>query len=141
MGTEVRILIEGDPVAKGRPRFAMVNGKPITFTPSKTRNFEAVVSLIARQQAPETPLEGPLAVDIFFAFTVPKSRAKKKTQAQRYKDTKPDIDNLIKAVLDGLNTAGIWRDDAQIAILRAAKTWSESPRTVVTIRPVYEVTS
>jgi Holliday junction resolvase RusA-like endonuclease len=74
-------------------------------------------------------------VDIFFAFTVPKSRAKKKTQAQQYKDTRPDIDNLIKAVLDGLNMAGIWRDDAQIAILRASKTWSDSPRTVVTIRP------
>ena len=134
MGTEIRILIEGDPVAKGRPRFAMVNGKPITFTPSKTRNFEAVVSLIARQQAPETPLEGPLAVDIFFAFTVPKSRAKKKAQGT-YKDTRPDLDNLIKAVLDGLNTAGIWRDDAQIATLSASKVWSDNPRTVVTVRP------
>jgi Holliday junction resolvase RusA-like endonuclease len=114
----------------------MVNGKPITFTPPRTRNFEAMVSMIARTQAPPQPFEGAVSVEMKFFFTLPKSRIKKRTPppAVQAKDTKPDIDNLIKAILDGLNGAGFWRDDAQIASLSAVKMWTtERARIEITV--------
>ena len=46
---------------------------------------------------------------------------------------KPDIDNMVKSILDGLDSNGI-PDDKTVYDLRAIKTYSENPRTEVTIR-------
>ena len=35
----------------------------------------------------------------------------------------PDVDNYMKALLDALNQAGVWYDDAQVVDLRARKWW------------------
>jgi Holliday junction resolvase RusA-like endonuclease len=132
----IHLVIDGEPIAKGRPRFSMINGKPITFTPPKTRTFEAMVAMTARTQAPPQPLEGAVSVEMRFFFTLPKSRIKKRIPLPtvQAKDTKPDIDNLIKAILDGLNGAGFWRDDAQIAKLTAFKAWTtDKARIEITI--------
>jgi Holliday junction resolvase RusA-like endonuclease len=39
--------------------------------------------------------------------------------------TIPDLDNLIKAVLDGCNQAGVWKDDAQVVRLVSSKGYGE----------------
>jgi Holliday junction resolvase RusA-like endonuclease len=49
---------------------------------------------------------------------------------QRPKTTKlsmprGDVDNLVKAVLDGGTKAGVWGDDGQIELLLARKRWTE----------------
>lgn len=49
--------------------------------------------------------------------------------------TKPDIDNVEKAVFDGLN--GItWKDDVQVVEVSKRKRYSASPCVVVSISPV-----
>lgn len=44
----IHLIIEGEPVAKGRPRFSVRGGYIRTFTPEKTKNFEEIVGTIAR---------------------------------------------------------------------------------------------
>ncbi|MCL2139963.1 MAG: RusA family crossover junction endodeoxyribonuclease [Treponema sp.] len=34
---------------------------------------------------------------------------------------KPDLDNLLKAVMDALTAAGAWKDDAQVRSIKASK--------------------
>ena len=46
--------------------------------------------------------------------------------------TKPDIDNVIKAVLDGLNGVA-YADDSQVVALSASKCYSDDPRVVVIV--------
>lgn len=46
---------------------------------------------------------------------------------------KPDLDNLVKSILDGLNGIA-WHDDAQIVQLNVSKSYSESPHIFITIR-------
>lgn len=48
---------------------------------------------------------------------------------------KPDIDNLVKVVLDGLNGLA-YKDDKQIVALEAAKGYEITPLTRVTLREV-----
>ncbi|EGQ4349800.1 RusA family crossover junction endodeoxyribonuclease, partial [Staphylococcus pseudintermedius] len=50
----------------------------------------------------------------------------------RYKNTKPDLDNLLKTVLDAGN-GKLWNDDNQIVEIRTFKKWSETARTVLII--------
>ena len=45
---------------------------------------------------------------------------------------KPDLDNLVKSVLDALNDVA-WHDDAQIVELHVSKHYVSSPHIYITI--------
>ncbi len=46
---------------------------------------------------------------------------------------RPDLDNVLKAIKDGLNGI-VWGDDSQVAVLRECrKGYSDTPRVVVTV--------
>jgi crossover junction endodeoxyribonuclease RusA len=53
-------------------------------------------------------LDAPIFVDV--AFYLPKP----KTVKREYPVVKPDADKLLRAVYDGITSAGVWRDDAMI---------------------------
>lgn len=48
---------------------------------------------------------------------------------------KPDIDNVVKAVLDALNGVA-YRDDTQVVELHVRKSYSEKPRVEVSIEKI-----
>lgn len=67
---------------------------------------------------------------------IPKSTPKKLYQRMLENDVrpakKPDIDNIIKSVADGLNNVA-YIDDSQIIKITAEKFYSENPRIEVTV--------
>ena len=48
----------------------------------------------------------------------------------------PDLDNLVKGILDALNGSGVWDDDCQVVQLQAEKYWALfiNPSITLTIR-------
>ena len=46
---------------------------------------------------------------------------------------RPDLDNVIKIILDGLNQSGIWNDDRQVAELTARAVYCNDHRVVVVV--------
>lgn len=126
--------IPGKPFAKQRPRFSRRNGR--AFTPKDTISFEQTVGTIAAQHFPQ-PLEGPIHVKIFATFEPAKSWSKKKTQDHlgRYHTQRPDLDNIEKAILDGLNRIA-FADDSQVAWVEKRKIWGPSAKTVVTVEEI-----
>ena len=58
--------------------------------------------------------------------------------------SKPDFDNIAKAVCDGITRAGLWTDDCRVMDGRVVK-WraaiGEAPHTEITIREWVERTS
>lgn len=125
--------VYGLPVAKGRPRMTKSGH---TYTPQKTRNHEDLVKLSYIQNYGTLILEKPLAVMIVFYMPIPKSASNSqrlKMLRGEVKPTKrPDIDNLAKTVLDGLNGVA-YKDDNQIVELKLQKKYGENPRTQVFI--------
>lgn len=75
-------------------------------------------------------ITGPLDITIVFFMPIPKSKKYIKTGTPHC--IKPDIDNLIKFILDCL-TGIAYDDDAAIAALFAAKAYSDTPETHITI--------
>lgn len=53
----------------------------------------------------------------------------------KYKPTKPDIDNLIKTVLDAANNH-LWNDDNQIVEIASFKRYGEEPKILMTVEEI-----
>lgn len=102
----INIHVPGEPLPKARPRVT----KRHAYTPARTRAWEETVSTYARQAVSE-PLRGPLLVAIKFI---------------RSTRRRVDLDNLIKAALDGLNGIA-WEDDSQIHHLIAWLEYGKEP--------------
>jgi len=113
-----RLIVPGEAVPKGRPRAVRRGAFIAMHTPQKTERYEHLVKLAA--QAENAPmLEGPIQAQMAFHFCRPKSAPKWKA----WKDTRPDVENLAKAVMDGLNGIA-YRDDGQIVRLFCEKAYA-----------------
>lgn len=119
----VAFSIPGQVRGKGRPRFG--NGR--TYTDAKTASYEALVGWYAAQAMQgRAPFAGPLAL-VITARIEPPASASKTARAEMLAGRqapakRPDLDNIIKAVLDGCNAVA-FRDDAQVVALTAAKAY------------------
>lgn len=118
------------PVAKGRARSAVRRGrggKPIltktgepivtTYTPDKTRNYEALVREFAQRAAPADPLTCPVDLLVEFRFKIPARYTKWQrdlaTEGLLHHTAKPDCSNLVKAIEDACNGV-LFKDDGQV---------------------------
>ena len=133
----IKFTVWGEPVAQGRPRASTVNGYVRMYDPKKSREFKQYVRLVASQHRPQELLTGPLKMKVkVFRPTLKSFSKKKKKQAEEgllRPTTKPDVDNYIKSVFDGLNKV-IWKDDSQVVDLQVSKFYSENPRIEVEIK-------
>lgn len=135
----IDFIVYGAPQGKGRPRVGKVGQHVRMFTPQKTLAYEGLVAHCGSVAMAGRPLiEGPVELRMFIDVQIPASWSKKK-QAQALAGeilptTKPDVDNVIKAIGDGLNGV-VWRDDVQITDIITRKRYSEKPQVRVAIRP------
>ncbi len=143
--TAARVLsfvVPGKPVGKGRPRFARIGNSVKTYTPTATKSYEHAVTLLARAGLGRRgPLQGPLEVRIEALCPVPASWSRVKRRraidSGLRPTTKPDIDNLAKAVLDALNGTA-FRDDAQVVDLACSKRYGAIPSVHVVVREIIQ---
>tara|TARA_R100000231_G_scaffold75443_1_gene58804 strand:- start:2190 stop:2639 length:450 start_codon:yes stop_codon:yes gene_type:complete len=130
------IIIEGNPVPKGRPRFSKFGH---AYTPKKTREAESILSgkiNIYKLKKNLPIIFEPVEVEIIFFLHRPKYLNNKKYPDGEILHTKkPDLDNLVKTVLDSLN-GNLIGDDSQIYKFCAQKYYcgkSQTPHTQIKI--------
>lgn len=130
----------GTPRGQGRPRATARGGFATVYKDGKSRAYEKSVGEIAKAAMGEAPpFEGPLSVSLRFRLQPPKSMTKKMRAAvlageQAYVGAY-DIDNLVKAILDGCNKIA-FADDKQVMRLFATKVAHERPGVDVRIEPL-----
>lgn len=137
MSDRIDFLVPGQPVGKGRPRFAKRGNFVQAYTPEKTANYENLVKVCAQMAMKgRALLDGPLTAAIIMEFQIPASWSKKRRQdaieARVMPTCKPDADNGAKAILDSLNGI-VYRDDSQVCVLLVKKRYSETPCATVRI--------
>ena len=131
---KVNFTIHSEPITKARPRMNTNTGK--AYTPSKTRMFEDFVALSYGNRHYFD--DEYIRIRLKFKFKVPKSYSKKKYQEAiegKIRPTKADIDNYIKAVLDGLNGKA-FKDDRNIVGILAEKEFAEESCIEATIESI-----
>lgn len=127
----VTFKVEGNPVAKGRPRFSKVGGFVRTYTDTKTLAWEEQVrEAAAAAMGSSEPLETPVTLCLYFSLPIPASWSKKRQERAKAQEelpiVKPDLDNLFKACCDGMNGI-VYKDDKQITSAHIKKVYSDVP--------------
>jgi crossover junction endodeoxyribonuclease RusA len=84
-----------------------------TLMPWRT---QLAYALAAAHSGP--PMDGPVGVHIVFTMPKPKSAPKHK---HTWPAKRPDLDKLMRAVLDAGTEAGVWRDDSQVVMATESK--------------------
>jgi Holliday junction resolvase RusA-like endonuclease len=125
----VTFEVEGDPVPKGRPRFARRGQFVQTYTDAKTIDYETQVAMKARQAiGASEPLQGALTVFLYLRYAVPPSYSKKRKEAclrgVEY-PKKVDLDNVYKSITDAMNVI-VYTDDSHIVEAHITNVYSET---------------
>lgn len=128
----MNFVIIGEPKGKQRPRFS----KGIVYTPKETKDYEKLVASLYKAAKGEL-IEGELALIVKAYFKIPEKTSKKNTmlmaKGMLRPHKKPDIDNIIKIVMDGLNKVA-YEDDSHVVEVMASKSYTEGePRVEVSI--------
>lgn len=124
------ITIPGQPIAKKRPRFARRGKFVTTYNSQQTEEGKFICLMQNQFYGPPIPAGVPIFLNICFSVQIPKSLPKKKVVIGPVR--KPDIDNMIKFVMDCANGI-LWHDDAQVVHIAATKVYNENPSTKIVL--------
>ena len=123
---KVEFEVSGQPQGKGRPRFTR---KGHAYTPEKTKEYEKRIHAAAWQKMHELklkPIEKFCHVEIIAFMEIPKSWPKVRRLEAEYgailPTSKPDVDNIIKAALDGMEGI-VFYSAAQVTSINAKKVY------------------
>jgi len=121
----IEFSVPAIPIAQPRPRACRRGGHASVYEAEKghpIHAFKLAARLVARMALRgRKPLVGPVGVSLQFLMPRPKSRVwKTKPMPWEWHASKPDVDNLAKAILDALNGI-LWLDDGQVCHLVVAK--------------------
>lgn len=143
MSTILQATIPGEPVAQGRGRAFYRPGLGVrVFDPAKSRAWKGVAQVHYQEALRDAGLDapafpaGPIEVQVLAVFGCPKSHHRKTPVPRRPKDTRPDAENVLKAVQDAGNGL-LWGDDSQIAratVEKVVAAQEEAPFVRVTVR-------
>lgn len=133
----VAFTVPGQPVAKGRPRFARRGAHVVAYTDAKTASYENLVKMAAKLAMCGTaPTAAPIVLSINLDMQIPASWSKKRRELAASgaiaPTKKPDVDNVLKGIKDGCNGI-IWNDDAQVVRIMIAKRYSETPGAMIKV--------
>jgi crossover junction endodeoxyribonuclease RusA len=124
----------GTPAPQGSKRHV---GRGILVESSKlVRPWRDTIAWTAREALNgQPPFAGPVNVHATFILPRPKSHYRTgkhhdqlRADAPTWSPKKPDLDKLLRALLDALTTAQVWNDDSQVATLHARKVYATPGR-------------
>ena len=132
-GHTLTFIWRGVPRGQERPRFGQQVYKSAE---AKAYESEIAFAYCRAPGRPKAPITEPVGVRIAAGYPIPSSDSAsarmRKNTGRELPTKKPDLDNVVKAVLDALNGLA-WEDDKQVVCLTAYKVFSETPGLIVTI--------
>lgn len=126
----LQLIVPGRPHPKRRPRRSK---RGVFFDPKENRQAEAQIKklFLEKYDTPATahllPFYGPVRMTLLFAYEQPKTAM----WNGRLMDSKPDLDNVSKTVMDALNGV-LWHDDSMIIGMHAEKFYAKYSATLIT---------
>ena len=128
--------VPGEPRGKGRPRFTK-DGH--AYTDSETKAYEKkIVAFYKKTYGGFRWGDAAfIRIKVTAHYPIPKSATKAAIagmQAGRILPSrKPDIDNVLKIVLDALNGVA-YKDDSRVVCVEAEKVYSMTPKLVIELK-------
>jgi Holliday junction resolvase RusA-like endonuclease len=121
MKTVYHLFVNGIPKAQPRPR---MTASGHVYNPCSADAWKEIVRT-AFVPFHKPPIANPIRLRVSFFLPRPKAM---KGEAAVPHAKKPDVDNLLKAVMDAMTVAGVWKDDALVYATEAGK-WYAAGKT------------
>lgn len=122
------VFVEGIPVQQPRIKAAIRGGKVHVYTPSDAKTWKKQVTLAILKSPDFTQVDsGPITMSCNFILPRPAGHydpignLRSQYRDSTYCYVKPDLDNLLKAVMDAISESGLWHDDSQVQIITTSK--------------------
>jgi len=109
------------------------------FVDADTARYKRDVATAFRQAAGAdwVPVTGPVRLVMAIWYPYPARTPKGRRAGFTPKATRPDIDNVVKGILDALNRVA-WHDDGQVYSIVANKFYGDAGRVDVQLQVKYE---
>lgn len=104
-------------------------GKPRPYRPSNVQAARDMLRTALLPHKPKEPYSGPVVLVVAWKFSYSKGH-----KDGEYKTTRPDTDNLQKALKDVMTELHFWHDDAQVVAEVPIKVWAKQPGICVEVR-------
>ena len=142
----ITFFVPGVPVPKGTAK-AYVNkhtgrAQVVQDNREKQKPWASAITLTAIERGVKWWTLYPVKVDLVFAmprlkshFGTGKNATSIKPNAPLEHTSKPDLDKLIRCVMDAL-TGVAWHDDSQVFEVHAKKIYSSNPGVQITLDPL-----
>jgi len=120
--------VNGTPKPQPRPRATVmrIGGKftARVYNPMDADDWKGLIKRAAMQRLPAEPIPGPVVCQCQFFMPRPDRLMRRRDPDGPVDcDTKPDLDNLIKAVMDAITQTGLWHDDGQVCDFGESGKW------------------
>lgn len=126
------VFVNGLPAPQGSKRL-LAHGAMVESSKRVKPWRTDIMAEVVHHYGTGHPTDHPVAVELYFNLPRPKSHhltgvsttGKVREYAPRYPQGRPDLDKLVRAVLDALGSSGcVWRDDSQVCHLNTWKTYA-----------------
>ena len=124
--------IYGIPVPQCSSRAFNRGGRVVVTSDNRNlKKWREYCALVLRKDiSAGVTIDGPVCVDLAFYFERPKSHLNGSGGLRKGYGSghtvKPDLDKLVRAILDAGTDGLVWHDDAQVVRLTATKQYTES---------------
>jgi Holliday junction resolvase RusA-like endonuclease len=141
---DLHFRVSGNPTSQGSKRgFVNPKTKRVVVVEQmgaelKTWRQDVIAAARAIRTAAE-PLDVALSLKVVFYLKRPQAHYGAhgvKPNAPRFSKSAPDLDKLLRALLDAITISGLWQDDGRVAKIAAAKAYSDEPGAEVWIAPI-----
>jgi Holliday junction resolvase RusA-like endonuclease len=121
MKTDYHLFVNGIPRAQPRPR---MTASGHVYNPHSADAWKEIIRT-AFNSFHKPPITTPIRLRVNFFLPRPKAL---KGGVSIPHAKKPDVDNLLKAVMDAMTVAKVWKDDALVYVTEASK-WYAADKT------------
>jgi Holliday junction resolvase RusA-like endonuclease len=131
----LNLFVSCEPKAKARARTISKNGRTWSYSPKTTVDAENAIKSKTYEYMKENHMPyitKPMVVEMVFHMPIQKSKVKQILNTSPHLQ-KPDIDNLMKLVLDALNEVA-YEDDRLIHTVKGKKMYSNTPGIRISIK-------
>lgn len=112
---------------------ARLGKRPIVYDGPDLAEARAKLTANLAQHKPDAPMNGPVRLVVRWLFPICGDH-----WDGQYRTSRPDTDNLQKALKDSMTKLGFWRDDAQVASELIEKFWASQPGIYITIEEIVQ---
>jgi len=142
MREKITFFVPGRPRPQGSMKFINKGKRSIPIQNQKLEHWRSAITMYAQEAMGGLAIVGGVGLSLSFVFKRPKSHYRTGKYAHLLKDSSPDrmlkapdVDKLIRAVLDSL-TGIVFTDDCEVDRVGVVKKWGPREGVEITVRGV-----